>query len=233
MSQENCLDSLKIRIDQEYEHPRLGSDQLLWVRQMADLIKTCPDAHKELRLRMPPFKRLTEEAVPISYFVNQHAKFNNMQVTLRKGNQSFDAEVDVGGSIEYIEVVNAEDGHLFNVTAKVLNKFGVAPGVLSSRIPYLKTILKSESMPQWFGDIISGTEVFQSCRDRVLEEIAKKIKHGYGPNFHLVAAFNLDTQLNEMSEISSAVKAAKLALDSFSSIHLFERRSAKLEQVFP
>lgn len=233
MSQENCLDSLKIRIDQEYEHPRCGSDQFRWVREITDLIKACPDAHKELRLRTPPFKRLTEEAVPISYFVNQYAKFNNLQVTLRKGNQSFDAEVDVGDSFEYIEIVNAEDGHLFNVTAKVLNKFGAAPGVLSNRIPYLKTILKSKSIPEWFSDVISGTVEFQSCRDRVVNEIAKKIKHGYGQNYHLIAAFNLDMQSSEMSEISSAVKAAKLGLDSFSSIYLFERRSAKFEQVFP
>ena len=66
----SCLESLKNRIDQEYEHPRIGSDQLLWLSQIANLIKACTDAHKELRLRRCPFKCLVEEAAPIAYFVD-------------------------------------------------------------------------------------------------------------------------------------------------------------------
>ena len=95
-------------------------------------------------------------------------------------------------------MVNAEDGHLFIMNAKVLNKFGKPEGVFRDRILLLKAILESVSAPVGYGDILSGTLEFQSCRDRVIDEITKK------------SIMDMKTTI----------------------INLFERRSARFEQVF-
>jgi hypothetical protein len=224
---------IESQLEREYELPRSGVDQKAWWEEVGYKIKACQDCHSAFRLRKGLYKRYVEEATPIAHFTAHRADFRNAEVIMHPGNQSFDAEVKVRGGTEYVEVVNAEDGHLFNVTAKLLNKFGVAPGTVSRGISKLKDMLKSDSTPEWFGDVIHGFEEHQRIEKRLVSEIEKKIAHGYTGTFHLLAGLNLDCQFDELSEMAARLKAKFAAQKAFASITIFERRSAKVVQVLP
>ncbi len=226
----DCLATIQDRIRNEYEHPRIGSEQLSWVRQIADAIKNCPTAKKKSREKRGPFKRLAEEAWPIANFGNQET-FKLIPIELRAGNQPFDAQMVINGSKEFIEVVGSADGHLEYLSARMLNQNGISFGTTRKSADELKELLKKREV--YAGETVNFDVELERKRKRLEHSIQKKISHGYTGAYHLLAVVRLDLGSEEIDTLLNPLKLRFASQTIFKTITLFEERDGRCWRLFP
>ena len=200
-----------------------AAEYLSWVKDLIAKVKLEPDGHKRIRLRIGLAKELINEAFPIGLFAEKYFEGNNrVEISLRIGNQNFDAEVfdrqRQPSSVRYIEVTNAGDGEDDYLRMRKLHNCGEVSGFGKvTKAGTMKTKLEIHVERE----MASQAHVLQCERDRVSKAIERKLGKQYPPDTLLLLAFD-DTMAFDRQDNIAGLEAVLdeylLRLDAFHSV---------------